>query len=148
MKHINDHLAATITAEKYATLFYAVLNTRSKKFHYANAGHNYPMLFRDGETRYLSHANLIVGAKAGIDYKEEIVSLQSGDLLLFYTDGVSEVTDAHNELYGEERLREKLEQGHHQPLDTLLKAIHEDVTRFANSDHLPDDLTIVLLRLR
>lgn len=146
--HINEHLAHAISAEKYITFFYGVLDPVRKKLVYTNAGHNYPLLCRGGKSTVVEGADLIVGVRAGATYHQRSLTLQAGDILIFYTDGITEAFDADEKQYGEQRLVEVALRNRERPLEQILEMIYSNVCQHASDSHILDDLTIVLLRIR
>ena len=145
---VNDHLACTTSAEKFVTFFYGVFDSQRMKLTYTNAGHNYPFLCRDGEVTPVDGGDMIIGVKPQIVYHQKVLKLKPGDVLLFYTDGVTEAFNPQGELFGEERVIAILQAHFKAPLQELRRKIYNAVLQFADQPYLADDLTIVLLRIK
>ena len=102
---VNQALCRNVEAGKFITLFYGVLELKTGKLSYCNAGHNPPLLVRpDGSFESLQTGGALLGAFAEWSYESSEVTLQSGDRLLCYTDGVTEAMNPAGEEFGEERL--------------------------------------------
>ncbi|MDZ7292766.1 MAG: SpoIIE family protein phosphatase [candidate division KSB1 bacterium] len=148
MEELNNQITRSTTAEKYATFFYGIL-WPDRKLTYTNAGHNYPIhCHPDGSCSELPHTNLIVGIREGIKYDEHTVDLQSGDALIFYTDGVTEATNSQLEEFGVERLCEVIHRTHRLSAETIRNAIHEAVLQFSGDTPQADDLTLVVVKVK
>jgi sigma-B regulation protein RsbU (phosphoserine phosphatase) len=148
MEELNNQITRSTTAEKYATFFYAIF-WPEKKLTYTNAGHNYPLhCRRDGAIAELRHSNLVVGVREGIKYDEHEVKLRSGDAVVFYTDGITEATNAQLEEFGVERLCEVIRQNHKLSAEAIRNAIYENVLLFAGDTAQADDLTLVVAKVK
>jgi len=148
MEELNNQITRSTTAEKYATFFYAIL-WPEKKITYTNAGHNYPLhCRRDGTIAELRHSNLVVGVREGIKYDEHAAALQSGDALIFYTDGITEAMNPNLEEFEVERLNEIIRQNHQRSAETIRNAIYEAVLQFAGEAAQADDLTLVVVKVK
>jgi sigma-B regulation protein RsbU (phosphoserine phosphatase) len=133
--------------DKFATLFYGVLNTETHEFHYCNAGHNYPFLIRtNGETVRLDIGGLVLGALEDFSFEESTIQFMPGDLLVIFSDGISEATNSSDDMYGEERLeRFVVENRDRSPAD-IIEAILDEVREYAELTPQSDDMTIVVLK--
>src|SRR5262249_8238449 len=143
---LNQHLYLNTTAEKYATLFLSLYDDATGRLTYTNAGHAAPILVRGREVRRLDPTGTVVGAFPSADFEEESVQLESGDLLVCFTDGVTEPENAYGEMFGEERfadlMAQNAERGEEEIIQTLLAALRQ----WTGSDELQDDLTLLLAR--
>ena len=102
---INEQLCRSTDENRYATLFLALYDDATRRLSYTNAGHNAPVLARaDGSVERLGASGTIVGAFPGARYEEAEADLLPGDLLLVFSDGISEAADSAEELYGEDRV--------------------------------------------
>ncbi len=145
---VNDHLAKSISAQKYITFFYGVLDYKKRRLTFTNAGHNYPLLCRKKKIITLKDVNLILGAKANIRYEESIIQLEKGDTLLLYTDGLTETIDSDDRLFGEERLEKTLSENCERPLNELVDQIYSTIDQYTQGKPPIDDLTIVAVRIK
>ncbi|OPL19345.1 MAG: hypothetical protein AVO35_11415 [Candidatus Aegiribacteria sp. MLS_C] len=130
-------------------LFYGVLDTDSGTLTYVNAGHNPPLLLkRDGATRWLDRGGLILGLSSGARYEHESVGVDSGDVLVLYTDGLTEAMDHSGREFGTERLmsvvRENRDLSAHQISSGILEAVNGHAGELSQSD----DQTLVVLKYR
>jgi sigma-B regulation protein RsbU (phosphoserine phosphatase) len=142
---INELIYANTDFNKYATFFYGVLDSRSHRFAYTNAGHNPPFLLRaSGEIETLTVGGLPIGLMPGMGYEQAEVELGPDDLLVLYTDGVSEAVDADEQEFGEARIEELMREGG--MAEDVLERVMEAVARFSEGLPQADDITMVVLR--
>lgn len=107
LRGINSLVYRTTAANQFATFFLARVSADGRRLTYTNAGHNWPLLVRaDGRCEWLSEGGTLLGILGSLPLGDWDVALEPGDLLLLYTDGISEATDAAGEQFGEERLAE------------------------------------------
>jgi len=125
----------------------AVLDNASHRLRYTNAGHNPGLLLRhDGETERLPATGIPLGILPGAEYGLEERTLDVGDTLVLYTDGITEACDPDGEEYGLERLQQVGRSHAQADLEELEDAIERDVAQFARGVPFADDRTLVLLR--
>ncbi len=133
--------------EKYATLFLSVLDPVGHTLQYANAGHNPGILVRaSGETELLSSTGPPVGLIPEGSYSQETIDLDSGDLLVLYTDGITEAANPEDDEYGTDRLTRISKLRRQDDLELLAKAIQRDLDTFTRGVPYADDRTLLLLR--
>ncbi len=115
---------------------------------FANAGHNPPLVKRgDGKFEYLkSRAGFVLAGMDGVQYKTQELQLTPGDIIYLYTDGVTEATDADNQLYGEERLLQAINSKEFEDMKSLCEFIKADVDSFADGAPQFDDITMIAFR--
>jgi serine phosphatase RsbU (regulator of sigma subunit) len=131
----------------FVTVFYAILDTGKRQLTYVNAGHNPPMLFRaDGTYEELEPTGPVIGLREGTVYEERSVAMDHGDILVMYTDGVTEAIDAAEEMFSEERLRETVLRNRSLPAAELIGAINAAVREFCGETPQFDDMTLMVLR--
>ena len=146
--HLNNFLCEHSEVGKYATMFFGVLG-RAGDLEYINAGHPSPLLLRGGElAEPFTEGSTPVGLIAGTEYKTALVTLEAGDTLVLFSDGVTEAADPDDEMYGVPRLREALAGQHDAPLDHLQKAVFDSVEKFSRGASQADDITLLLVRYR
>ena len=146
--HLNNFLCEHSEVGKYATMFFGILG-RQGDLEYINAGHPSPLLLRGGElAEPFTEGFFPVGLIAGTDYKTARVTLEAGDTLVLFSDGVTEAADPDEELFGVPRLREALAGRHDAPLDHLQKAVFDSVEKFSRGASQGDDITLLLVRYR
>jgi sigma-B regulation protein RsbU (phosphoserine phosphatase) len=147
---LNRQLYASTAPEKYATFFFGVYEENSRVLTYTNAGHLPPLILRAGasgsQPLLLEVTGTVVGAFPSITYEEQTIEIQSGDLLIAYTDGITEPENAYGEEFGVERLAETaLRYQNSEPKEIVAK-IMEAVAHWSTSPELPDDMTVVIAR--
>jgi phosphoserine phosphatase RsbU/P len=146
VSHLNKQLHADTSPEKYATFFLGVYDETTSALTYTNAGHLPPYLIRDGAAQPIDVNGMVVGAFPFAKYDESRLELQSKDLLVFYTDGITEPENAYGEMFGEERMIELLVRNAHCDEADIVKAMTEAVREWTGSDELQDDMTLLLVR--
>jgi sigma-B regulation protein RsbU (phosphoserine phosphatase) len=131
---------------RYATLFFAEVDIPTRRVIYVNAGHLPPALIRsDGRMELLETGGTPVGLLSEARFIEGLAEMNSGDLLVLYTDGITEATNDHDEEYGWERLRDVLYHNRFLPCSEVRKAVLEDLERFTAGEP-KDDRTLVIIR--
>jgi serine phosphatase RsbU (regulator of sigma subunit) len=153
----NRILAANMDPRSFVTMTYAVVDTAEGTMHYARAGHH-PILHLEaatGRTRMLSPPGLGLGMDPGARFEEileeAVLPLRSGDVFLFFTDGLTEAMNERAELFGESRLRELMESvgggGDGMPVAELKERILAEIRGFVGGAAPQDDLTLVILKV-
>jgi sigma-B regulation protein RsbU (phosphoserine phosphatase) len=148
---VNDALCGEDGGPLFVTCFYGVLDTRSGRIEFSNAGHNPPYLLRaDGHIDATAQAGgFMLGAFAGTAYKQASLDLQPGDALVLYTDGVTEAADGADAQYGEERLEACLARLGGNGLvaaDGIVQGVVADVAGFVGDAAQADDITMLVLK--
>jgi sigma-B regulation protein RsbU (phosphoserine phosphatase) len=144
----NRLICADATDGMFVTLCYAAVEPVSGIVTYVNAGHNPPLLFRaeESEAVALSRTGILLGIDPTASFQQDSVQLASGDLLLLYTDGITDAQNAAFDMFGEQRLREVITAHRHETAEALLRAIMAAIHDFAGTAPPFDDITAVLLR--
>ncbi len=146
---VNEIIYENTPSDKFITFFWGLFNPDNSVFRYVNAGHNPPLLFRKGTdaVEELEAGGLILGAMPSMTpYEEQTVTIQSEDVLVFYTDGVTEALNPdETEEYGEERLVQCIQKHRDQSADKIMGAIAEDVNDFAKEVQY-DDITLIVVK--
>ncbi len=134
----------------FATAFLAYLAPENGALEYTLAGHNPPLLYRAGEGRcdYLPTDGVAFGIFSRVEYAAHPLTLEVDDVLVLYTDGITEAINAHEEEFGEGRLRALVAEGAHMPAQALAQHILEQVQAFTGEQELEDDATLVVLKRR
>ncbi len=133
--------------EKYATSFLASVEPGTGKLRYCNAGHNPGLLLRaDGSTEWLESTGMPLGILPEGVFSAGEKTLEIGDALILYTDGITEPENPDGEEYGEERLREICVTTRAQSVKEIMAAIEKDLFEFARGVPFPDDRTLLLIR--
>jgi sigma-B regulation protein RsbU (phosphoserine phosphatase) len=130
------------------TIFYAVTDGRTLRF--ASAGHDPPMLLRAGEVTDLTGSGLIAGVEPGESYESQEIELRPGDILCAATDGVGDATNFQGDRFGRSRLRDALVRAgaNHEVSADIVRGVLWDLRRFTGLSKMPDDQTMVVMRVR
>jgi sigma-B regulation protein RsbU (phosphoserine phosphatase) len=142
---INSVLCANIASGKFVTLFYGVLDASSRILQYTNAGHLRPILMgSDGKVKHLENGGALLGVFPDWKYENSTVELGPGDILLLFTDGITEAMDSDGEEFGEERLIQAARNPVEQSIEDLQAHLLNGVKEFCNF-RMRDDATLILL---
>lgn len=136
-------------AELFITMFYMKYNQVTRKLSYANAGHNCPLLLPAGETvcRELDAEGIIFGVTMEIVFEEKSIILREGDLVLLYTDGITEAQNMAGTFYGTDQLAQLFAtQGSNSPQEIINKIL-KDLQTFCNNSSFVDDISMVVLKV-
>ena len=144
---VNRGLCRDSRPHEFATLFYAALDTEERILTYTNAGHNPPLLLRHDLEMFLDDGGPPVGLFPDVTYREGQVELEPGDVVLLFTDGVTEAADLHRNLFGEERLRHVLRDHRSATASDIVHSIREATMAFTGNAPQSDDLTLVVLKV-
>jgi len=145
---LNRHLYHSTPQEKYATLFLGIYDSASCTLTYSNGGHLPPFVIHDsGSMRRLETGGLVVGLFPEITLEEEEVQLSRGDMFVAFSDGVTEPENEFGE-FGEERLLDLVRSNRHQPLERISDTVMAAVMDWIGDKEQPDDVTLVLARVR
>jgi sigma-B regulation protein RsbU (phosphoserine phosphatase) len=144
----NESILNDSWAEMFLSAFYATLDTHSGHLAYANAGHNRPLWRRaaTGEWQELAARGIILGMVEEIDLEERQITLTPGDLVVFYTDGVTEASDADGQMFGETRLQEVLATNAEASAQQVCRAVVEAVQAFTGDTPQSDDVTLFVVK--
>ena len=147
---INEIIYENTPSDKFITFFWGIFNPKNFQFQFVNAGHNPPVLLRSDKDEFeeLSEGGLILGAMSTMTpYEEQTITLSKEDLLVFYTDGVTEAKNkSETEEYGEERLFDCIKQNRDLSSGKIQDAIIKDVKSYSK-DIQYDDVTIIVIKV-
>lgn len=145
----NDRICTANETGMFITAWMGMLDLHTGLVQFANAGHNPPVLIRNGTARFLEmKVDLILGIMEDSEYETQTLQLQEGDILLLYTDGVTEAVSSSRELFGEKRLLALLSEavsGTDDVCRTLCRRVSEAVEAFADGAPQADDITMLCL---
>jgi serine phosphatase RsbU (regulator of sigma subunit) len=148
MRDFNKFMYGIMQGERYISLFYARLSTSSGQLDYTNAGHNPPLLIRkDGTVRLLDRGGLVLGVLPGGDYEQEQLMVETGDVLVLYTDGIVECENPKGEPFSTARLVKVAAGTRHLAAEEMVAKIFADVLSFACADECQDDATVLVAKL-
>lgn len=146
-ERINEQLCRSTDADRFATLFLALYDDDTRALRYTNAGHNAPLLVRaDGTVERLWTGGTVLGAFDGVLFEEGQVELNEGDLLVVYSDGITEAQNGTGEEFGEGRLLELLTRHRTETAENIRISILEYVESWAGKADRGDDQTVVILK--
>ncbi len=143
---LNKQIFAHTSPEKYATFFFALFDERSRALTYTNAGHLSPLLFRNGDVTPLDSNGTVVGAFPFSNYEESCLIMTPGDLLVCYTDGITEPENPYGEEFGETRLIDLVNKHSHRDDSEIIHIVLDAVRDWTGSPELHDDMTLMLAR--
>jgi sigma-B regulation protein RsbU (phosphoserine phosphatase) len=144
---LNNLIYAHTTYDKFITFFYAELDIKEKTLTYVNAGHNPPYLCHSNASlQPLECGGLVLGMMPNVPYETEKISLRSGDLLLMFTDGVTEAVNTENKQFEEWRVEKILSRWHTQSVRELLDTITGEMAAFVKGAPQADDITMLALK--
>ncbi len=145
---LNRQIFEDVTNDMYVTLVFGVLSPEAGTFHYVNAGHTFPLLFsvKSRKITELDQGGVFLGILEEIDFDEGEVTLEPGDTLVLYTDGVTDMNNAAGELFGRERLDNILTENAHRPAEEIRNEIYRAALAFKGDADQFDDFTLVVLK--
>lgn len=148
IESVNNFINEEPHSNMFVTLFYSVLDSSRNILTFVNAGHNPPLLLRNesGELIRLSTGGVVLGAIKGLKMDEKTIELYPGDLLVLYTDGVTEAINQEEDQFGEARLIEIIKSNQNLPSEDLKNFIIDQVYDFASVTPQADDITLMVLR--
>jgi sigma-B regulation protein RsbU (phosphoserine phosphatase) len=147
MFKVNNLLFESTDPEIYVTAVYGVLDTKNRIFTFTNAGHNAPILRRaSGEMQYLTEGGVVLGMFENSVYEERPLGLSTGEIMVFYTDGVTEAKNEKEEEFGTKRLKQVIADSHQLSAIQIQENICKGVEEFTGHSHAADDLTIIVIK--
>jgi sigma-B regulation protein RsbU (phosphoserine phosphatase) len=149
LRRLNDSLSEGNEAGLFVTMFCGYLDVVTGRFTYSNGGHGPPLLLHDGESHPIPlPRGTLLGVFPGRTYRSQTLQLEPGDLLMVYTDGVTEAESIAGEPFGLQGCQRLLAAAGQGPLGALLSGLRQSLRGFTGSHHLEDDATLLLLRRR
>jgi serine phosphatase RsbU (regulator of sigma subunit)/ligand-binding sensor protein len=151
LDHILDRVNHSLTAEtepsEFVTLFYGVLDSTAHRLTYSNAGHEPPILVRDGQVTRLRTGGPLLGVSLQAQYAYDGVELRPGDALLIYSDGACDAANYQGERFGRERLLESILRHAGHGAKRIVEEIQWDIRRFTGLAPAADDMTILAVKV-
>ena len=149
--NINRLVYEASAENRYATFFYGQYDPVTRRFDYVNAGHNPPMLFHCASGKWtvkrLDVGGTVVGLLASYPYQQAAVELAAGDILIAYTDGVSEAMNKADEEWGDDRLMETIESCDGIAAQQIMERVFVAADAFVAGAKQHDDMTMVVMRV-
>jgi sigma-B regulation protein RsbU (phosphoserine phosphatase) len=147
LRRTNADLIRRVGEGRFITLFYLILEAGTGRVRYSNAGHNPPYLLRpSGEITELKVSGMPLGILPNIHYQSSEARVEPGDVLLLYSDGITECMNRHGELFGEDRLKDVLSQSASGDAHAIRGAIFSAVDTFRENEPYSDDMTLIVLK--
>jgi phosphoserine phosphatase RsbU/P len=149
IRKANDMISEDGRANMFVTLFYGVLDPASKTLTYVNAGHNPPLVLgkNSGDLIMLAAKGVAMGVMTDIVYEEKKIVLHSGDIMVLYTDGVTEAINRKKELFGHERIAKLVEDHQHLSAREIVKLIEKEVFTYSEGQPQFDDITLLVVKV-
>ena len=147
VQRANKLLYLSTSPEKFVTLFYAILDPKLHQLAFSNAGHDNPFLLTaDGHTERLGTGGMVLSILEDFPYEEALVSMGPGDVLVVYSDGITEAVNTSEVQFGEERLAKVIQEHRHESASGLLECIVKEVKTFAGGMAQADDMTLLIVK--
>jgi serine phosphatase RsbU (regulator of sigma subunit) len=147
MGEINQYIFENSPPNKFLTLFYAELDPETGTLSYSNGGHNPPMMVRqNGDVERLDSGGLPIGMMQGVAYEQAIVTFEAGDVLVIYSDGITESVNERDEEFEEERLIEVVKNNAGRSASGIRDRIDEALSRFVGTTAPVDDMTLMIIK--
>lgn len=147
---VNFRLNKDIQNHMFVALFYGILDPKTRKLYYTNAGQTMPFLLRDGKIDFLPQAEKTdrfpLGIVKATVYEQLSIELQPGDMLIHYTDGIVDVMNGSHETYGFDRLSESIKQNASLPPSELIDKLIAEMSEYGGDSNIEDDVTLVVLK--
>jgi phosphoserine phosphatase RsbU/P len=144
---VNKTLYSRPIESQYCALMYSIYDPQTRRLSLANSGLPYPLLIHKGSPRFLELAGIPVGLFPDSTYQEADVQLESGDLLVFYSDGLVEARDAANEDFGLKRLATIVQENREKSAEEIVNAVNAGVEEFVARTPFHDDRTLIVVKM-
>ncbi len=145
--NVGDLLWDSVDENQFVTAIYGILDTTNRTFVFSNAGHNPPLLIKpSGEFRFVEYGDLPLGMFRGTRYHQHFIKFEEGQVLVLYTDGITEAENGDGEDYGRERLAQRVLEGINLPSNQLIDFIRKGVADFTERKFLDDDGTLCIIK--
>lgn len=144
---VSNLLRGSIEDNRFITAIYGVLDVTNKTFLFSNAGHTPPLLMKpNGDHRYVEYGNLALGMFDDQHYHQHFIRFERGEVMVIYTDGITEAANPGGEEYGTERLAKRVFSGMNLSARQLIDHIRKDVADFTERKFLDDDGTLFVVK--
>lgn len=144
---INDLVSENTIMGNFITFFWGLLKDEEREITYVNAGHNPPLLIRGGKVNYLKKGGMILGLmKTMIPYESESLTLEPGDALILFTDGITEAMNKNKEEFSDERLEKLAVNSADKSAKDILEMIRREVVKHVNGAEQSDDITLMVIK--
>jgi serine phosphatase RsbU (regulator of sigma subunit) len=149
IKDLDEALKQITNSATFVTIFYARINSTTRTMEYTSGGHNPPLLVRSstGQTMLLEEAGPIIGILPNAQFSNTVLTLEQGDILTLFTDGITEQENEHGDEFSLERLKEIVLASETESATALVAHIAEAVSVYADGKEQADDLTVVAVKV-
>ncbi len=149
IREANSLIVDDSKSSMFVTLFYAILDTKEKTIRYVNAGHNPPLLLNagdQGDIALLKAEGIALGVVDDIALQSVDIPLSPGDIMVLFTDGVTEAINEQNEEFGQARLVKAIRETRMLSAREIRKHIFDEINRFAGNQQQADDITLIVIK--
>jgi sigma-B regulation protein RsbU (phosphoserine phosphatase) len=144
---VGNLLWDSVESHQFITAVYGILDSTNKTFVFSNAGHNPPLLIKpNGEYRFVDYGDLPLGMFKDSHYHQHFIRMEKEQVLVLYTDGVTEASREDGEEYGQERFAKRILDGYDLSAKDLIKFVREGIAEFTNREFLDDDGTLFIVK--
>ncbi|MCL2647363.1 MAG: SpoIIE family protein phosphatase [Phycisphaerales bacterium] len=147
ISRVNRSMFLDTQANEFITLWYGVIDYQLKQLTYCSAGHEPPILLRNGQIRELAIGGMVIGVDPNQHYDKQVVQLQKDDILFIYTDGIPDAMNYNAEKFGKQRMRESLLKYAAEPAEQICRQMLWETRRFVGLNRRTDDTTIVAIKV-
>ena len=147
MKRLNGQIFGYTADNRFASLFYALYDEDQHTITYCNAGHNPPLYFKGEEMLRLNEGGTVVGIFSDSIYEQKTLHIQSGDLLVAYTDGIVESVNEYGEEFGEHRLIQLIQDSRTLTANSINEVIMKAVLAWTFAEEQDDDMTLLIAKI-
>jgi sigma-B regulation protein RsbU (phosphoserine phosphatase) len=145
--NLNRYLCHNSTNDKFVTFFYGELDSQKHTFQYINCGHNPPYVINGkGEVKPLLEGGMILGVLEDTEFPTGKINLDKGDLIVLYTDGVTEIRNSNGIMFGERRLIKDMKAVYQEAAKEIVRTTHQQGVAFAGERGLEDDFTLLCIK--
>lgn len=146
MTVVNESIKESNRARFFVTMFYGILDPETGVMETVNAGHNPVIFLHKGDFKLIENSGAALGIFGGLDYSKRVIQFEPGDILVMYTDGITEAIDSEDEEFGEDRLQECIRRNRLEDARTLAQRINGEVGEFIGEEPPFDDATVVVIK--
>ncbi len=144
---VGNLLWDSVESHQFITAIYGIFDATNRTFVYSNAGHNPPLLVgEDGKHRFVEYGDMALGMFRDTHYHQHFIRLAKGQVLVLYTDGITEAVNQDGEEYGQERFAKRVQDGLHLSAKKMIEFIREDIAVFTKQTSLNDDATLFIVK--
>ena len=146
-ENVNNILSSRNDEELFVTSWYGKLNLKTGKLSFVNSGHNPPLICKNNKFEYQDIiSNFVLGVIENFHYKAEEITLNPGDIIFLYTDGITEANNDYEGFYGEDRLKEILNKHKDESPDKIIETVKNNIFQFCQSEEQFDDMTMLAIK--